>query len=80
LIRIVRLPGGRVEIDQTHKKSGRGAYLCCSRACWEAALGKKLLEHALKTRIADEELKDLWQHCGSLPIDSANETSARVAS
>jgi predicted RNA-binding protein YlxR (DUF448 family) len=79
LIRIVRLPSGEVGIDETHKKSGRGAYLCCSRACWETALGKKLLEHALKTEIANEELKDLWQHCCSLPIESADEASARVA-
>jgi len=79
LIRIVRLPDGRVEIDHMHKKSGRGAYLCRSQACWETALGKKLLEHALKTKIADEELKDLWQHCGSLPIESAKETSPRAA-
>jgi predicted RNA-binding protein YlxR (DUF448 family) len=79
LIRIVRVPGGGLEIDETHKKSGRGAYLCFNRPCWEIALGKKLLEHALKTEIADEELKDLWQYCYSLPIQSANEADVRVA-
>jgi predicted RNA-binding protein YlxR (DUF448 family) len=79
LIRIVRLPSGGVVIDHTHKKSGRGAYLCSSRACWETALGKKLLEHALKTEIAEEELKELWKHCSSLPIESANEVNAQIA-
>ncbi|MCJ7619733.1 MAG: YlxR family protein [Anaerolineae bacterium] len=79
LTRIVRLPSGGVEIDETHKKSGRGAYLCRSRACWETALGRKLLEHGLKTEIANEELSYLWQHCCSLPVESAHEASARVA-
>jgi predicted RNA-binding protein YlxR (DUF448 family) len=79
LVRIVRLPSGGVEIDEKHKKSGRGAYLCPSRACWEIALAKKLLQHALKTDIAKEDLEELWQHCSSLPIASANEASIRAA-
>jgi predicted RNA-binding protein YlxR (DUF448 family) len=79
LIRIVRVPGGGVEIDETHKKSGRGAYLCFSRTCWETALRKKLLEHALKTEIANEELEDLWQRCHSLPLQSTSDADVRVA-
>ena len=28
LVRLVRTPGGTVEIDDTGKRPGRGAYLC----------------------------------------------------
>ena len=28
LLRIVRTPEGNIEIDQTGKKNGRGAYIC----------------------------------------------------
>jgi predicted RNA-binding protein YlxR (DUF448 family) len=67
LIRIVRLPSGDIEVDETGKKSGRGAYLCPNSACWEIALAKEHLEHALKTEIATEEKEGLWQHSRSLP-------------
>ncbi|TKJ31818.1 MAG: nucleic acid-binding protein [Chloroflexi bacterium B3_Chlor] len=70
LIRIVRLPSGEVELDETGKKSGRGAYLCAGRACWEAALTKRLVEHALKTEIRTEEKEALRQHYHSLPTAS----------
>ncbi len=76
LTRIVRLPGGAVELDEKHDKSGRGAYLCSSKACWEMALRKKLLEHALKTEMEDAEKEALWQHCGSLPPASAEQAEA----
>ena len=67
LIRIVRLPTGEIEVDQTGKISGRGAYLCPNEACWERALTGKYLEHALKTEIPAEERERLWQHAHSLP-------------
>lgn len=53
LIRIVRLPNENgVEIDRTGKKSGRGAYICPSRACLKKA--KKRLETSLDCKIPDE--------------------------
>lgn len=67
LIRIVRLLSGEIEVDETGKKSGRGAYLCPSRVCWEVALTKKRLEHALKTEMTMEEKEVLWQHSHALP-------------
>jgi len=66
LIRIVRLPAGAVEIDESGKKPGRGAYLCPDSACWERALSKGLVEHALKTQMTDDEKQALHQLCGSL--------------
>jgi len=55
MARIVRTPDGGVEIDETGKKSGRGAYLCRHQECWETALKQNRLEHALKTSLTDEE-------------------------
>ncbi len=67
MIRIVRSPEGDIEVDETGKKSGRGAYLCPNKACWEIALTKNKLEHALETEIRVEEKGHLWQHSRSLP-------------
>lgn len=58
LIRVVRLPDrGGIEIDRTGKKSGRGAYICPSKACLKKA--RKRLETSLECRIPDEILEKL---------------------
>ena len=51
LIRLVRSPTGGVEVDLSGKMPGRGAYLCHSRSCWQTALKKNRLEHALGTEL-----------------------------
>jgi uncharacterized protein len=51
LVRLVCVPEGEVEVDITGKKSGRGAYLCPTMTCWEAALTSGKLEFALRTRV-----------------------------
>lgn len=66
MVRIVRAPGGGVEIDETGKKSGRGAYLCRRQECWEMALNKDRLEHALKTSLTDEERATLEEFAHGL--------------
>ncbi len=71
LIRIVRMPSGGIALDETGKKSGRGAYLCATRTCWETALTRKRLEHALRTELGAEEKETLWQHGHSLPTTLA---------
>lgn len=78
LMRIVRLPSGGVEFDDTGKKPGRGAYLCPYRTCWELALSSKRLEHALKTNITAEEKEALWQHCKSLPPARSDQLSGHA--
>lgn len=55
LIRIVHSSNGRVEVDTSGKKSGRGVYLCKSRVCWETGLKWERLEHTLKTRITQQD-------------------------
>jgi predicted RNA-binding protein YlxR (DUF448 family) len=51
LIRIVYTTENDVEIDTSGKRTGRGAYLCNSPACWEKGLKKERLERALRGKI-----------------------------
>lgn len=67
LVRIVRGQNGAVEIDPTGKKSGRGVYLCKAKGCWEAGLKKERLDHALRTKIAPENRRELARYAEMLP-------------
>lgn len=59
MIRLVRTPGGDVEIDTSGKKEGRGAYICPEQVCWDKALKGKQLERALRGRIKQVDLAQL---------------------
>lgn len=48
LIRVVRDSEGRVALDPTGRRNGRGAYLCHNPSCWEDALKRRSLERALR--------------------------------
>lgn len=67
LVRIVRTPGGQIQIDESGKVSGRGAYLCRSRACWNAAVKSKSLERGLKAAFDQETKLGLEQFGAALP-------------
>lgn len=69
LVRVVRTPEGRVELDATGKKNGRGAYVHETRACWEEALKKGRLDRALKVTPATDDVTALAAHASSLPPD-----------
>lgn len=66
MVRIVRTPDGGVDIDETGKRSGRGAYLCRRQECWEVALEKDHLEYALKASLTDEERAALQEFAQGL--------------
>jgi predicted RNA-binding protein YlxR (DUF448 family) len=51
MIRIIRTPEGKIEIDETGKKSGRGTYLCYNIECLNIAITKKQLNKSLKKDI-----------------------------
>ena len=53
LIRIVRTPEGKVEIDLTGKANGRGAYLKKDKEVIEKARKNKILEKHLEIKIED---------------------------
>lgn len=52
LIRIVRTPQEEIQIDQSGKKAGRGAYLCATIACFKLAQKSKAFDRALKQNVS----------------------------
>jgi predicted RNA-binding protein YlxR (DUF448 family) len=54
LLRVVRTPDGSVEVDQTGKRAGRGAYLCSKPECWREAIKKGRLDAALKVSLSPD--------------------------
>ncbi|HEY49313.1 MAG TPA: YlxR family protein [Dehalococcoidia bacterium] len=67
LVRIVRTPGGSVEIDLRGKKAGRGTYLCKQQKCWEIGLARKRLERTLNSDIVAAERAELVAYSRTLP-------------
>jgi hypothetical protein len=52
MMRIVRCPDGRIEIDTTGRLPGRGAYLCFRKECVLAAKKGDALSRALKSKVS----------------------------
>jgi predicted RNA-binding protein YlxR (DUF448 family) len=82
LVRVVRSAEGRVEVDETGKKPGRGAYLCRTLECWDKALKGKVLEYALKTAITAEDKAALQAYAATLEAqdDDTAEVTQEIAS
>ncbi|MEZ4660067.1 MAG: YlxR family protein [Caldilineaceae bacterium] len=66
LVRLVRVDG-RVEIDPSGKRAGRGAYLHPSRACWQAVMDSNRIEQALRTKLSVENRQELADYMQGLP-------------
>jgi predicted RNA-binding protein YlxR (DUF448 family) len=75
LIRVVRTPAGHIELDPTSKKSGRGAYVCARRSCWDIALKKGKLEHEFEMALSAEDRAALEAYYDSLPPEAAAPTA-----
>ena len=54
LIRILRTPEGDIVLDESGKRSGRGAYICKSAECLRLARKKRRLEASLECAIPGE--------------------------
>ena len=70
MTRLVRSPDGEIKLDRKGKESGRGAYLCKTRQCWELALEKdrkNRLSRALKTEITPENRSILIEYGRAFP-------------
>ena len=67
LVRVVRTPEGTVLVDESGKRSGRGAYLCRQQVCWESALSQRKLDRALKVTVPAETIDGLWEYAAELP-------------
>jgi len=72
MVRVVRTPEGRVEVDLTGKRNGRGAYIHRARSCWDAAVAGGQLAHALKIALPDPDRQTLEAFAVSLPIEEIN--------
>ncbi len=72
LIRVVRSPDGHISLDPTSKQSGRGAYVCARRSCWDIALKKGKLEREFETTLAPEDRAALDEYYASLPPEPAS--------
>jgi len=59
LIRVVRTPGGNIEIDPTGKRAGRGAYICSRVECIQKAIKAKRLEKTLRHPVSKEVIDAL---------------------
>ena len=63
----MRTPDGRVELDPTGRRNGRGAYVHTAPTCWEAALKRGALARALKIEsIVEDDLQQLNAHAQRL--------------
>ena len=68
MMRIVRTPLGEVEIDPRGKMSGRGAYLCKARSCWETGLKKNRLGYVLRVELTPEHRSRLSEYGKAFPM------------
>lgn len=59
LIRIVRNQANEIIIDESGKKTGKGAYICDSVQCLEKEIKSKALKRALEVEIPEEIYKSL---------------------
>ena len=65
LLRIIRTPDGKVEVDITGKKNGRGAYIKKDLSVLELAKKNKALDRHLEVTIDDsiyEEIKKIIEN------------------
>lgn len=80
LIRLVRTPEGRIDVDTTGKRNGRGAYLCHDLACWDAALKRRALERSLRAEpLTPENQHDLLAYRRGLTAAEAHGADADTA-
>ena len=66
LVRIVMTPEQECAVDDSGKRSGRGAYLCKRPRCWDAALRTGRLASALRGRIEQSDHERLAAHAAEL--------------
>lgn len=59
LIRIVRNQSNEINIDESGKKTGKGAYICDSLECLEKGIKSKALKRALEVEIPEEIYENL---------------------
>ena len=59
LIRLVKTPDGKVELDDGYRKNGRGAYICPDPECLKQAFKKKGLDRSFKMAVPESVYETL---------------------
>ena len=80
LLRVLRAPDGSIGLDFTGKKSGRGAYICKSQACFEKLprAGKRI-EKAFGCKLPEElsaQLRVEFERVRERELAAANQGDA----
>ena len=61
LIRVV-CRDGKLALDLTGTKPGRGSYICPSGSCWAKALKGSRLDSAVKVQVAQSDRERLFEY------------------
>jgi len=75
MIRVLKTPENEIVLDVTGKKNGRGAYICCSNACFQKAIKTKGLERSLKVSIPKELVETLKKELILIESSSKKESN-----
>jgi len=59
LIRIVKNQANEINIDESGKKPGKGAYICDSIECLEKGIKSKALKRVLEVEVPEEIYENL---------------------
>ncbi len=63
LVRVVKTPDGKVQLDRSGKLNGRGAYICRDPECYKKAVKAKRLERSfsmpIPESVSEQILKEL---------------------
>ena len=78
LIRIVRTPGGEIEIDEKGKADGRGAYICRKLSCLNTAFKKNKLDYSFKIKVSEEKFKKIKERLSEIVGDSEGDINSGV--
>ena len=62
LIRIVRTPEGKIELDPSGRMNGRGAYIALEPELAKEAKTKKVFNRVFKTEIDDQFYDKLFEY------------------
>ena len=54
LVRVVKTPEGKIVLDLSGRKNGRGSYICKDANCYALALKRKSFERAFGQKIPEE--------------------------
>jgi predicted RNA-binding protein YlxR (DUF448 family) len=54
--RFVRTHDGTVEVDETGRANGRGAYVHATLECFELAIRKRRIGSALRTNVSEDDI------------------------